>query len=626
MLRGDGMRLLRWLMLVTLVGAVSVSAVGWSFYRKVTTRTASREESSLFVVTRINNAVLGDTTTPFSTLPFTFTSARMRTATVTNTNTSIPTLINTQKNDATARVAPTLKPTHTSTKKKNHKDAATFTPTETPTLTATFTPTPLPPSHIVISEFRTRGQNGVSDEFIEIFNPTGATVDISGWLVKKSSGCGATLTTLLTISAGTQLLPGQHFLAAPSGASVSNPDQNFSAGIADNGGIAVLDSQGIIVDMAGLCATTTYHEGDPLAPMTASGIDRSYERAPGGPVGSCYDTDDNASDFSLIAPSDPQNLSSPVTFCAGVVTATPTLTATATFTPTETPTFTPTETPTLTPTATFTPTETPTLTPTATFTPTETPTLTPTATFTPTETPTLTPTAIFTPTPTPLPPSHIVISEFRTRGQNGVSDEFIEIFNPTGATVDISGWLVKKSSGCGATLTTLLTISAGTQLLPGQHFLAAPSGASVSNPDQNFSAGIADNGGIAILDSQGIVVDMAGMCATTTYLEGTPLAPMTSSSIDRSYERKPGGAAGSCYDTENNASDFALITPSGPQNLSSPVTVCAGAATATPTFTPTATFLRGYTNGDKYLNKDEPLLKTKSARHPKRWRATTWLL
>jgi len=410
------MRLLRWLMLVTLVGAVSVFAVGWSFYRKITARATSREESSLFMATRINDVILGDTTTPLSTLPFTFTSTRVRTATVTHTNTSIPTLINTPKNDATARVAPTLKPTHTSTKKKNHKDAPTFTLTETSTLTptATFTPT-----------------------------------------------------------------------------------------------------------------------------------------------------------------------------------------ETLTLTPTTT--FTPTETSTLTPTATFTPTETSTLTPTATFTPTNTATLTPTPTFTPTETPTL--------TPTPLTPNHIVISEFRARGQNGAGDEFIEIFNPTGATVDISGWLVKKSSGCGTTLTTLLTISAGTQLSPGQHFLAAPTGASVSNPDQTFSAGIADNGGVAVLDSQGIVVDMAGLCATTTYHEGDPLAPMTASGIDRSYERGPGGAAGSCYDTENNASDFALIAPSDPQNLSSPVTFCAGVVTATPTLTPTTTFLHGYANGNRHIHKDELLLR-----------------
>jgi len=128
---------------------------------------------------------------------------------------------------------------------------------------------------------------------------------------------------------------------------------------------------------------------------------------------------------------------------------------------------------------------------------------------------------------------------------------------------------------------------------------------------------------------------MAGLCATTTYHEGDPLAPMTASGIDRSYERAPGGPVGSCYDTENNASDFALITPSGPQNLSSPLTFCAGVPTATPTptetptLTPTATFLHGYANDDRHLNKDELLLITKTARHQTggaQRHATAWLL
>ena len=84
----------------------------------------------------------------------------------------------------------------------------------------------------------------------------------------------------------------------------------------------------------------------------------------------------------------------------------------------------------------------------------------------------------------------------------------------------------------------------------GQHFLAAPSGASAGLPDQNFTAGIADSGGIALLDSQGIVIDSVGMCADTAYLEEDPLPPLASSSLDQSYERRPGGALGSCTDQQ----------------------------------------------------------------------------
>ena len=172
---------------------------------------------------------------------------------------------------------------------------------------------------------------------------------------------------------------------------------------------------------------------------------------------------------------------------------------------------------------------------------------------------------------TPIPPNHILISEFRTRGPSGASDEFIEIFNPTGNTIDISGWLIRKSSLCGTATSTLLTVASGVQLSPGQHFLAAPSGASAANADQNFAAGIADTGGIALVDGLGMIMDQTGMCGVTAYLEGDPLPGLSASSLDRSYERNSNG----CLDTSNNLADFTLIAPSSPQNLSSPLTACA---------------------------------------------------
>ena len=236
--------------------------------------------------------------------------------------------------------------------------------------------------------------------------------------------------------------------------------------------------------------------------------------------------------------------------------------------PTNTPTATslpPTNTPTPTP---LPPTNTPT--PTATRTPTSTPTKTPTNT--PTRTP-VPPTATFTPTPKPLL-SHIVISEFRTRGAGGAGDEFIELYNPTGAAVDISGWLVKGSNSTGTT-SIRATINAGTVLQYGQHYLLAYTtyGGSVA-PNQTYSTGITDNGGIALFKSDGVtIVDQVGMSTGSAYKEGTVLAPLTTD-VNRSYERKLGGASGSCVDANNNSADFSLISPSAPQNKASATVVC----------------------------------------------------
>ena len=189
------------------------------------------------------------------------------------------------------------------------------------------------------------------------------------------------------------------------------------------------------------------------------------------------------------------------------------------------------------------------------------------------------------PTPTPTAPSHIVISEFRSRGPNGAGDEFVELFNPTGASVNVSSWMIRRSYSCGYSSMNLVSISANTILLPGQHYLVASTGSSVPNPDQTFTTDIPDDGGVGLLTNYAVVVDAAGMCETTQYHEGTALAPMVND-IDQSYERKPGGAT-SCYDTNNNANDFYVNSPSIPQNKNSPIVMCAGVSLYTPTPTPT---------------------------------------
>ncbi len=170
----------------------------------------------------------------------------------------------------------------------------------------------------------------------------------------------------------------------------------------------------------------------------------------------------------------------------------------------------------------------------------------------------------------------VVISEFRTRGTNGTDDEFVEIYNATGALVDVSGWTIKKSSGCGATTTLLATIPTPTNLAAGQYYLVGSSGYSGVTPLDPFTnswSSIADDGGIALLDGL-VVVDQVGLCSTATYKEGTTLSPL-SATTNQSYERKAGGSAGSCKDTDNNSADFILnSSSSNPQNSSSTLLPC----------------------------------------------------
>lgn len=329
-----------------------------------------------------------------------------------------PTATATPTRTPTVTWTPTVTLTDTRTPTGQPTPTPTNTPTPSPTGQATATPTNTPiggAQHIVISEFRTRGPSGGSDEFIELYNPTNAPIDIGGWKINGSNS-GGTIGTRLTINAGTNIPAHGHFLAtnnATNGYSGSVPgNQTYNTGVTNDGGIALLDAGNTVIDQVGMSAGSAYGEGTRLSALTTD-ADRGYERLPGSSAGSGQDTDDNATDFQITAPSDPQNLSSsPVPPLV-----TPTATNTATNTPINTPTATrtPTNTPTNTPTRTSTSTATPTYTSTPTFiftnTPTSTPlpTDTPTLTYTPANTATDTPTATSTDTPPPTPTIEAVL-------------------------------------------------------------------------------------------------------------------------------------------------------------------------------------------------------------------------
>ncbi|HLO14078.1 MAG TPA: lamin tail domain-containing protein [Anaerolineales bacterium] len=318
-------------------------------------------------------------------------------------------------------------------------------------------------TNIVISEFRTRGSSA-TDEFVELYNPTNGAINIGGWTIRKSSGCGATATTLVTIPTGVILNPGQHYLSAGlSYSGTTTPDFQDTGNwtIADSGGVAVLDSSSAVIDQVGMCNTTAYLEGSFLAPMTGT-TDQSYERQL-DISGSCTDSNNNATDFFLRSPSDPQNSSSPITTCGN---------------PTSTPS------------------------PTSTATTTDTPTSTGTATGTgaPTNTATATSTA--------GPIQTVLINEVAWAGTVAdPNDEWIELHNPSStATVDLTGWVLKSSDN---TPNIPLTGSIGPE-----EFLVFAKNAGTFQPPVSYTVNntinLSNNGEIlTLIDSGGRTIDTA---------------------------------------------------------------------------------------------------------------------
>src|SRR5205085_8942352 len=124
----------------------------------------------------------------------------------------------------------------------------------------------------------------------------------------------------------------------------------------------------------------------------------------------------------------------------------------------------------------------------------------------------------------------VVISEFGTRGPNGGNDEFIELYNLSSSPVNIGGWDIKGSNSSG-TVTVRATISSGTTLNPGCHYLLANSNSQGGpysgpvTPNQTYGVGITDDGGIALTRSDGSIVDQVGMSSGSTFKEGSTLSP-----------------------------------------------------------------------------------------------------
>jgi hypothetical protein len=213
--------------------------------------------------------------------------------------------------------------------------------------------------------------------------------------------------------------------------------------------------------------------------------------------------------------------------------------------------------------------------------------------------------------------AQLIISEFRVRGPNGANDEFIELYNNSGAAHTVAalsgtGYGVAASNGVNR-----CTVPNGTVIPDRGHFLCVnsvgyslgsyPAGnGTTATGDATYTTDIPDNAGIAIFNnnSGGASFSLANRMdavgstieANTLYKEGTGYPALTPFSIDYSFFRDICGRAGSIttfgecsagqnIDTGNNATDFIFVDTNGtsagagqrlgaagPQNLSSPAT------------------------------------------------------
>lgn len=183
----------------------------------------------------------------------------------------------------------------------------------------------------------------------------------------------------------------------------------------------------------------------------------------------------------------------------------------------------------------------------------------------------------------PPPVNHLVISQVQTAGDGAdpANDELVEIYNPTGAAVALSGLSLQYKSAAGSTYIAF-ALPAHTISSHGWYLVARAAYNGSPPPDAvNAAIQMAAAGGNVFLVSGTAPLPSASCSASATIIDklgygsgncaetAAPAAPF----LNNSLLRRPGGAAGSGQDTDDNAADFQALAPSAPRNrFSAPAT------------------------------------------------------
>ncbi|MCA1568062.1 MAG: pre-peptidase C-terminal domain-containing protein [Acidobacteria bacterium] len=179
---------------------------------------------------------------------------------------------------------------------------------------------------------------------------------------------------------------------------------------------------------------------------------------------------------------------------------------------------------------------------------------------------------------------NIIISEFRFRGPNGATDEFIELYNQTDQAVGITDWALVSGG------TVLHTVSSGAIPARGHYLITGATYSLPAASDGALTADIPDSAGIALFNNAsnfatGARLDAAGFStASALYIEGGGLSPASGITTDSEHAFVRKLTSGAPQDTDNNSADFMLVATDplvvgnnavlgapGPENLTSPI-------------------------------------------------------
>ncbi len=180
----------------------------------------------------------------------------------------------------------------------------------------------------------------------------------------------------------------------------------------------------------------------------------------------------------------------------------------------------------------------------------------------------------FAATPVQAVSTTLVITQVYGGGNNSGAtyrNDFIEIFNLGTATIDLSAYTVQYFGSTGSSGGAAQTLAG--MLAPGRYYLIQEAGGTTNGvalppPDLTPASPFAMSGtnGRVDLASGATLVDRVGYGSSTTF-EGTGATGVLSNST--AALRKSNG----CTDTDNNNSDFDVLTPA-PRNTGTAANVC----------------------------------------------------
>ena len=174
-----------------------------------------------------------------------------------------------------------------------------------------------------------------------------------------------------------------------------------------------------------------------------------------------------------------------------------------------------------------------------------------------------------------------MLSEIQTRGVGGGTDEFIELYNPTGQDVILGvDWTIVSRAQAETADVQRWQGHGGT--LPAHGFFLVGGSGYTESParDDGLSSGISDAGRVQLVQSGNVVdavcfaYDSATFAAVGLLMcPGSPAQndhdDASDSDIDRSMRRVPDD----CTDTGDSSVDFAPRMPSLPKSSASPPVV-----------------------------------------------------